>query len=269
MRAGYGAGTIPFPDNRYAFSYPVKQNYQGSAANGFQRAGSMAVGFPAPALLDIPSNGIIPVAGTSLQNATLDVIPNNAARRHAALVERAFQRQRPSLTADIAYVGNRGVDLVMDVDSNAGMVYGAGNAGRQHCAVQCRRNRTRTNEGKSDTTGSRSRSIAGSGTGSSSPTRTPEPVEGLRERERRHRHADRLESELGPIELRSPAQLRRDGALRAAMGTRQAVAERGVLASIIGGWQVSGIYTLQSGTPLTITGNGTVLNTPATPRSPT
>ena len=36
----------------------------------------------------------------------------------------------------------------------------------------------------------------------------------------------------------------------------------GVLASIIGGWQLSGIYTLQSGTPLTITGNGTVLNTP-------
>ncbi len=88
VRAGYGAGTIPFPDNRYAFSYPVKQNYQGSAANGFQRAGSMAAGFPAPALLDIPSNGIIPVAGTSLQNATLDVIPTDAPRRHAALLER-------------------------------------------------------------------------------------------------------------------------------------------------------------------------------------
>ena len=46
------------------------------------------------------------------------------------------------------------------------------------------------------------------------------------------------------------------------------MAQRGVLASIIGGWQLSGIYTLQSGA-LTITGNGTVLNTPATPRSPT
>ncbi len=88
VRAGYGAGTIPFPDNRYAFNYPVKQNYSGSAANGFQRAGSMAAGFPAPALLDIPSNGIIPVAGTSLQNATLDVIPPRSARRHAALLER-------------------------------------------------------------------------------------------------------------------------------------------------------------------------------------
>ena len=46
VRAGYGASTIPFPDNRYAFNYPVKQNYTGSAANGFQRAGSMAAGLP-------------------------------------------------------------------------------------------------------------------------------------------------------------------------------------------------------------------------------
>ena len=39
----------------------------------------------------------------------------------------AFQRQLPFLlTADIAYVGNRGVDLVMDVDSNASLVYGIG-----------------------------------------------------------------------------------------------------------------------------------------------
>ena len=43
VRAGYGASVIPFPDNRYAFSYPVKQNYVAPApANNFQRAGTMA-----------------------------------------------------------------------------------------------------------------------------------------------------------------------------------------------------------------------------------
>ena len=60
VRAGYGASTIPFPDNRYAFNFPVKQNYSGTAANGFQRAGSMATGFPAPSLVSIPTDGIIP-----------------------------------------------------------------------------------------------------------------------------------------------------------------------------------------------------------------
>ena len=29
VRAGYGASTIPFPDNRYAFNFPVKQNNSG------------------------------------------------------------------------------------------------------------------------------------------------------------------------------------------------------------------------------------------------
>ena len=74
VRAGYGASTIPFPDNRYAFNYPVKQNYNGTAANGFQAQGSMAAGFPAPALLNVPSDGIVPVTG-SLLNGTWDVIP--------------------------------------------------------------------------------------------------------------------------------------------------------------------------------------------------
>ena len=47
----------------------------------------------------------------------------------------AFQRQLPFLlTADIAYVGNRGVDLVMDVDTNASLVYGSGNNGRPQFA---------------------------------------------------------------------------------------------------------------------------------------
>ena len=36
----------------------------------------------------------------------------------------------------------------------------------------------------------------------------------------------------------------------------------GLASKVIGGWQVSGIFTAQSGLPLTIGGNGTVLNTP-------
>ncbi len=108
VRAGYGASTIPFPDNRYAFNYPVKQTYAGTAVNGFQPAGSMVTGFPPPALLDIPSNGIIPVSG-ALTNATFDVIPNTLHEGTLQSWNVAYQRQLPYLlTADIAYVGNRG-----------------------------------------------------------------------------------------------------------------------------------------------------------------
>ena len=48
VRAGYGASTLPFPDNRYAFNYPVKQNYPGSAANGFQARRLDGAGLPGP-----------------------------------------------------------------------------------------------------------------------------------------------------------------------------------------------------------------------------
>ena len=36
----------------------------------------------------------------------------------------------------------------------------------------------------------------------------------------------------------------------------------GLAGKIIGGWQISGLFIAQSGTPLNITGNGTLLNTP-------
>ena len=211
VRAGYGASTIPFPDNRYAFNYPVKQTYAGTAVNGFQPAGSMATGFPPPALLDIPSNGIIPVSG-ALTNATFDVIPNTLHEGTLHSWNVAYQRQLPYLlTADIAYVGNRGVDLVMDVDANASLIYGSGNNGRPQFRRRSTRtgtSRTRTNSNKSTYNGLqvkvdrrfRARVHADQ-------LVHAQPLVRLRERERRDLDADRLRAELGAVELRSAAQL--------------------------------------------------------------
>jgi len=266
VRAGYGAGTIPFPDNRYAFSYPVKQNYSGSAANGFQRAGSMAVGFPAPALLDIPSSGIIPVAGTSLQNATLDVIPTNLHEGTLQSWNVAFQRQLPySLTADVAYVGNRGVDLVMDVDSNASMVYGSGNNGRQYFAQFNRTgtNRVRTNDNKSEYNAlqvkldrrfrngllvTNSYTLSRSKDYVNENTTIGTPIDWNLSWARSN--FDRLHNYVATALYELP------------FGPGKRWLGEGVMGKIIGGWQVSGIFTGQSGTPLTIGGNGTLLNTP-------
>ncbi len=152
VRAGYGGSTIPFPDNRYAFNYPVKQNYSGTVPNGFQAAGSMAAGFPAPTLVNIPQDGIIPVSG-SLLNSTYDVIPPGLREGTLHSWNVAVQRQLPfHLTADIAYVGNRGVNLVMDIDENASLVYGSGNVGRPQFAQFNRTgtSRIRSNENHSE-----------------------------------------------------------------------------------------------------------------------
>jgi hypothetical protein len=266
VRAGYGASTIPFPDNRYAFAYPVKQNYAGTAANGFQRAGSMAAGFPPPALLDIPADGIISIAGTALQNATLDVIPPDLHEGTLHSWNVAFQRQLPmNLTADIAYVGNRGADLVMDVDRNASLVYGSGNNGRPQFAQFGRtgNTRTRTNLGKSryhalqikvdrryrngfmttnSYTLSRSRDYANENGG----VATPIDFDLSWSRS----NFDRTHSFVNTMIVELP------------FGPGKRWLSEGLAASIIGGWQVSTVFQAQSGTPLTIGGNGTLLNTP-------
>jgi len=96
----------------------VKQNFAGSAANGFQRAGSMATGFPAPSLVSISLRRESSRSSGSLLNSTFDVISPDLREGTLHSWNVAFQRQLPfSLTADIAYVGNRGVNLVMDLDN--------------------------------------------------------------------------------------------------------------------------------------------------------
>lgn len=265
VRAGYGASTIPFPDNRYAFNYPVKQNYAGSAANGFQRAGSMATGYPAPTLVSIPQNGIIPVSG-SLLNSTYDVIPPGLREGTLHSWNVAYQRQLPfQLTADVAYVGNRGVNLVMDVDANASRIYNSGNAGRPQFAQFNRTgtSRTRTNDNKSEYnalqvkvdrrfqnglmitnsyTLSRSRDYVNENT----TIGTPIDFELSWARS----NFDRTHSYVLTTIYELP------------WGPGKRWMGESMLGKIVGGWQLSGLLIAQSGVPLTITGSGTALNTP-------
>jgi hypothetical protein len=226
----------------------------------------MAAGFPPPALLDIPADGIISIAGTSLQNATLDVIPPDLHEGALHSWNVAFQRQLPfNLTADIAYVGNRGVDLVMDIDRNASLVYGSGNAGRPQFAQFNRtgNTRTRTNLGKSEynalqvkvdrrfrngfmTTNSytlsRSKDYANENGGLATPI-DPELSWARSNFDRPHSFVNTTIVEL-PI------------------GPGKRWLKEGLASRIIGGWQVSTVFQAQSGQPLTIGGNGTLLNTP-------
>jgi hypothetical protein len=265
VRAGYGASTIPFPDNRYAFNYPVKQNYVGASPNVFQRAGSMAAGFPDPVLLDIPETGIVPVAGTALQNATLDVISTDLHEATLHSWNVAFQRQLPFLlTAEAAYVGNRGVDIVMDVNTNASMVYNSGNAGRPYFARFNRQgeNRTRTNDNRTTyhglqmkidrrwrngllLTNSYTYSRAMNYTDENGGIGTPIDYELSWARAGFNRTHNWVST--GVYEL--------------PWGPNKRWLNTGLAASLIGGWQLSGIYTAQSGAPLNIGGNN-LLNTP-------
>lgn len=265
VRAGYGASAIPFPDNRYAFNFPVKQTYVGTKANNFQSEGSMAAGFPSPVLANIPQDGVIPAAG-SLLNSTYDVIPPTLHEGTLHSWNVAFERQLPhGFTADVAYVGSRGVDLVMDIDRNASLVYGSGNAGRPQFAAFGRTgtSRERSNLGKSRYNGlqvkvdrrflngflvtnsytlGRSMDLANENGGIDT------PIDFSKSWARSD--TDRLHNYV----LSSVYEL--------PWGPNKRWLNQSALGKIIGGWQLSGVYQWESGQALTIGGSGSLLNTP-------
>src|SRR5206468_11513478 len=60
IRAASGTTIDPsYPDDKWAYNYPVKQNNAFTAVNAYSAAGSMAAGFPAPLPVAIPDNGIL------------------------------------------------------------------------------------------------------------------------------------------------------------------------------------------------------------------
>jgi len=176
------------------------------------------------------------------------------------------QRQLPfNLTADIAYVGNRGVDLVMDIDGNASFVYGSGNVGRPQFATYNRTGTTRirSNDNKSEYNALQMKVdrrftngllLMNSYTFSKSMDLVNE------------------NTTIGtPIDFdlswaRSNFDRTHNYVLTAIYELPWGPGKRwmndSLLGKIVGGWQLSGLFNAQSGVPLNITGNGTLLNTP-------
>ena len=134
MRAGFGTTIVPFPDNRYAYNFPVKQTNQFNGPNGFAPAGSMAAGFGPPAFFDIPASGVVDASIPQLRSSQLFYVQPDLkeAKLHGWNV--ALQRELPwNLVGEIAYVGNIGRGILLpDYNINAGMVLGADNAGRPY-----------------------------------------------------------------------------------------------------------------------------------------
>jgi hypothetical protein len=121
IRGGYGESIIPFPDNSYAFNYPVKQTFVApSPANGFVPVGSLATGFAPPVLFDIPANGIIDANLPILKNSALYYAPSDLKEGKLHSYNVSFQRQLPwNFTVDTAYVGNFGTGILANLDLNA------------------------------------------------------------------------------------------------------------------------------------------------------
>src|SRR6266404_1584344 len=117
VRGGFALSYFPFPDNDYAFNFPVLQNNafpdNGSGFGQSQVSGgpfiSMAGGFPAPVVVSTPPTGIIPVAGTvgttKLLNQNYTAVNLNFRESYTESWNLAVQRSLPGkLVLEAAYV---------------------------------------------------------------------------------------------------------------------------------------------------------------------
>ena len=145
IRAGFGISYTPFPDNSYAYNYPVRANVAFNPAVATYGPAVLADGatpatfengFPTLSLPVVPANGIIssassPAAAGVLKNSNQFVVSPNFKNPYVESWNLAIQRTLPGrFVLDLAYVGNHSVDTVVNYNLNAATVVGQSNAGQ-------------------------------------------------------------------------------------------------------------------------------------------
>ncbi len=278
IRAGFGVSYTPFPDNTYAFNYPVKQNKQYNAPNSYAVAvldngvspTTFQSGFPSPVFATLPSNGIL----TNPDPNQADfAIPKNFKNPNVQSWNLSVQRALPQhFTLDVAYVGNHGVDSVVAYNLNLPTtVLGGGNASKplnrqfgrtadtniywvgassHYHALQVKLNRRFT-------TGLAITTSYTYGKGMSYQTDDDGGLWTYYDQRRSYARTDfdRTQTFVQSYVYDLP------------FGVGKKWLNRGIAARVLGGWQVNGILTAVTGTPLTFGANGGVLNTPGTPQT--
>jgi hypothetical protein len=126
FRAGYGISYIPRDTNVYNF--PVSQATQLPSINSFLAVGSMATGFPPPSPAILPSTGVI--VNPPAQAYTY--IPKDLPQGYVESWNVTLQRALPAnFSAEVAFVGNHGVNVPTsnNLNINASLVPGSGAKG--------------------------------------------------------------------------------------------------------------------------------------------
>lgn len=137
LRMGYGISYEPWPDglNSYAVNYPLKQNNVYTATSSYLQArmpdaspASMQRGFAAPLIVPTPSTGIITNAPLA---STYNVVNLHWKQPYVESWNGAVQRSLAhGFSLDVAYVGNVGIRQPQNYNLNAGLVPGAGANGQ-------------------------------------------------------------------------------------------------------------------------------------------
>jgi hypothetical protein len=274
LRAGYGVSGLAYPDG-CCRGFPIEQNQVINGPNSFAPAGSMATGIPAPRLVEIPANGILVADGALLTQEFTNVYlePRHRGQLHAWNV--AYQRTLPgAFTAEVAYVGNQTRNPWNNTNINAGMVVGADRAGQALFNKFGRTGSTTATvkDGRPDRKyHSMQIKVDRRMRGGLMVTNSYTLGRGWDYRDDYPAAPDRFERGYGPSSFDNCCPLHNytsSFVYVLPLGAEGKWLREGVASKILGDWQITGLFSASSGTPISFTASSSGLRAPGNSQTP-
>ncbi len=284
IRGGFGVSYTPFPDNTYAYNYPVRANnsYQPTGSSGFTPAvlgdgvtvATFQAGFPAPVPVAIPSNGIIAANTPFLTSQVYTYIPQNYKNPYASSWNVALQQAWPyDFSSQLAYVANHGTDMSGAQNINLPSTYGGGASSDPEYAPFKRT--AATNEyflGFSSNYQSLQASLTkrfSRGLSLTSAFTWGKALGYISGDDGGLTFFINWRRNYAPLDFDRALNFEQSFTYELPFGHGHRILSSGVGDAVLGGWKLSGIISALSGLPFTVTANGGTLNTPGTTQTAT
>ncbi len=282
VRGGFGISYTPFEDNTYAYNYPVRANNGYTAANSYtpavlgtttaacsttQTYFTFECGMPAPVPVTIPSNGIITASGSLLAQSEF-YIPLTYHNPYVSSWNIAVQQALPmQFNMQLSYVGNHGTRMGVGQNINLASALNLGSAGYPlNIAFGKTASVTEDFLGYSTNYSSLQAQLNRHFTGNLGVTTSFTWGKGLNYAtggdddggvyfwlDQRHAYA--------ATDFDHRFNFEESVTWILPFGPHQKWLNSGMAASVLGGWQLSGVVSAYSGLPMDITASGTSINT--------
>jgi hypothetical protein len=265
LRAGYGVSAEGGPSSSGQI-YPIRQEQLIEGPSSFAPAGSLATGIPAPSFAPIPDNGLVPAVGPLLTQSFSNILQEarHNGRLHSWNV--AYQRTLPgAFTAEVAYVGNMAEDDWNGENINAGYIVGADRAG-QPLFVKYGRTASTTVQVRDGRPTSRYHSmqvkVDRRMRGGLAVTNSYTLGRGWDFSNNAPAHPNRWERGLGRTAFDVTHNFTSSFTYLLPWGPQGTWLREGALGKVLGDWQITGLFSAISGTPINFSASAAGLRAP-------
>jgi hypothetical protein len=271
VRAGYGVSAEGGPGQQGQV-YPISQSQVIDGPNSFAPAGSLAAGLPPPAFDPIPESGVLVADGALLQQSFSNILlePHHNGQLHSWNL--AYQRTLPgAFTAEVAYVGNLARDPWSSENINAGFTVGADRAG-QALFVKYGRTASTTVQVRDERPRSKYHSmqvkIDRRMRGGLQMTNSYTLGRAWDFSNNTPAHPNRFERGFGRTSFDSTHNFTSSFVYLLPIGPQGRWLREGALGKVLGDWQVTGLFSAASGTPINFTSSASGLRAPNNSQTP-